>query len=132
MDLQLRKGLIPPHPLANFEKQNYYENEPIFNGVYSRDNFSMKIKSGAYMIYLDEYAVVGTHWIALYVSNNEITYLDSFDFEPVPQKIMHFIGQKNLKAKIFRMQADNSITCGYFCTKIIEFMLAGESLIQQQ
>ena len=31
-----------------------------------------KLKDGAYVINLDEYADVGTHWIALYVSNNEI------------------------------------------------------------
>ena len=131
MDLQLRKGLILPHPLTNFEKQKYHENEPIFNSLYSRDNFPIKIKNGAYLINLDEYAVVGTQWIALYVSNNEIIYFDSFRFEPVPQKIMNFIGQKNIKAKLFRIQADNSIMSGYFCIKFIEFMLAGEIFIQQ-
>ena len=30
--------LIPPHPLTNLEMQKYYQNEPRFNGVYSRDN----------------------------------------------------------------------------------------------
>ena len=44
---------IPPHPLTNFEIQKFYENEPRFNGVYSRDNLS-KIKDGAYIINLDE------------------------------------------------------------------------------
>ena len=34
-----------PHPLANFEMQKYYENEPKFNGVYSRNNLS-KIRDG--------------------------------------------------------------------------------------
>ena len=27
---------MAPHPLTNFEIQNYYQNEPRFNGVYSR------------------------------------------------------------------------------------------------
>ena len=40
--------LIPPHPLTNFEIQKYYQNEPRFNGVYSRDNLP-KIKDGAYI-----------------------------------------------------------------------------------
>ena len=31
---------MPPHPLTNFEIQKYYENEPKFNGVYSRNNLS--------------------------------------------------------------------------------------------
>ena len=64
---------MPPHHLTNFKIKVYYENEPIFNGVYSRDNLPETIKNGAYVINLDEYAEVGTHWIALYVENNEIT-----------------------------------------------------------
>ena len=56
--------LIPPHPLINFEIQKYYKNEPRFNGVYSRDNLP-KIKDGAYVINLDEYSDIETHWVAL-------------------------------------------------------------------
>ena len=55
-----------PHPLTNFEIQHYYKNEPRFNGVFSRNNLLKKIKDGAYMINLGEYADVGTHWIALF------------------------------------------------------------------
>ena len=54
-----------PHPLTNFETQKYYQNEPRFDGVYSRDNLpersSTKIKNGAYVINLDEYSDIGTH-----------------------------------------------------------------------
>ena len=50
------------------------------------------MKNGAYVINLDEYADVGTHWIALYVSNNKVIYFDSFGVEHVPKEIMHFIG----------------------------------------
>ena len=45
---------MPPHLLSNFVIQKKYQNEPEFNGVYSRDN-SSKIKDGAYLINLDEY-----------------------------------------------------------------------------
>ena len=55
-----------PHPLTNFEIQKHYENEPKFNGVFSRDNLPKKIRDGAYIIDLDEYADVGTHWIPFY------------------------------------------------------------------
>ena len=55
-----------PHPLTNFEIQKYYQNEPRFNGVYSRDN-SPKINDGAHVINLDEYSDIGTHWVALYL-----------------------------------------------------------------
>ena len=61
------KALIPPHPLTNFEIKEYYKNEPRFNGVYSRYNLPKIIKHGAYVKNLNEYADVGTHWIALYL-----------------------------------------------------------------
>ena len=59
----------------------------ITKGVYSRDDLPNTIKNGAYVINLDEYADVGTHWIALYVKNNEITYFDSLGVEHVPKQI---------------------------------------------
>ena len=59
--------LIPPHSLANFEIQKYYKNEARFNGVFSRKNLPKKIKDEAYVINLDEYAHVGTHWIAFFL-----------------------------------------------------------------
>ena len=89
MVLQLKKALISPstHPLTNFEIQKYYEDEPKFNGVYSRDNLPKRIKDAAYVKNLDEYADVGTHWVTLYVKNNEVIYLDSFGAEHVLKKL---------------------------------------------
>ena len=70
------------HPLTNFEIQKYYENEPEHNRVYSRDNLpersSTEIKDEACIIKVDEYSVIGTYWVALYIKNNNITYFDSF------------------------------------------------------
>ena len=117
-----------PLPLTNFEMQTCYENEPRFNGVYSRNNLPKKIKGGAYVINLDEYADVGTHWIALFCNRNEIVYFDSFGVEYVPKEIKEFIGKKNIKANIFRVQENNSIMCGYFCIGFIDFILAGKKL----
>ena len=77
---------MPPHPLTNFDKQKYYQNEPILNDVYSRDNL-LKMKDGAYVINLDEYSDIGTHWIALYVQTNDVTYFDSFGVEHIPEEI---------------------------------------------
>ena len=51
---------MPSHPLTNFEIRKYYQNEPRFNGDYSRDNLP-KIKHGADVINLDEYSDLGTH-----------------------------------------------------------------------
>ena len=120
--------LMLPHPLTNFEIQKYYKNEPRFNGVFSRNNLPKKIKDGAYVINLDEYADVGTHWIALFCNRNEIVYFDSFGAEHVPEKIKKFVGNKNIKANIFRVQANNSVMCGYFCIEFTDFMLAGKTL----
>ena len=110
--------LMPPHPLTNFEIQKYYQNEPRFNGVYSRDNLPKKIKDGTYIISLDEYADVGTHWIAL-LCKSEIVYFDSFGVEHVPEEIKKFVGNKNIIANIFRVQANNSIMRGHFCIGFI-------------
>ena len=85
-------------------------------------------KNGAYVINLDEYADVGTHLIALYVKNNEIIYFDSFGVEHDPKEIMHFIGNKSIKANIFIIQADNSVMCGYLCIGFIDSMFANKTL----
>ena len=89
---------MAPHPLTDFEIQKYYQNEPRFNDVYSRDNSpersSVEIKDGTYVINLDEYSDIGTHWIALYVQNNDVTYFDSFGVEHIPKEIKTFIGNK--------------------------------------
>ena len=69
---------MSPHSLTNFEIQKYYQNEPKFNGVDSRNDL-FKIKDGAYIINLDEYESIGTHWIALYVNAENVTYIDSFE-----------------------------------------------------
>ena len=69
---------MKPHPLINFEIQKYYENEPRFNGVYSRDNLLNKIKDGVYVINLNEYEDICTNWIALFCNKDEIVYFDSF------------------------------------------------------
>ena len=112
--------LIPFHPLTNFEIREYYKNERRFNGVCSRDNLTTNIKKGAYVINLDEYEDTGTHWIALYVKNKKVVYFDSFGVEHVPKEIIQFIKNKDIIANIFRLQAYDSIMCGYFCIKFID------------
>ena len=89
--------LIPPHPLTNFEIQKYYKNKPRFNGVFSRNNFPKKIKNGAYVINLDEYADVGTHWISLICNRHETVHFDSFGVEHILEEIKEFIRNKNME-----------------------------------
>ena len=128
---------LPPHSLINFEIQEYYQNEPRFNGVFSRDNLSNTIKNGAYVIKLDEYHDIGTHWVALYVNNKIVTYFDSFGVEHIPKEIIKFIvptsfglgsRRKKIITNIYKTQAYDSIMCGYFCIGFINFMFNGKSL----
>ena len=117
-----------PHSLINFEREQYYQNEPRFNGVCSRDNLQDKTKNRVYVINVDEYADSGTRWIALHALNNNFTYFDSFGVEHVPKQIKIFIDKSIVVANIFRIQAYDSIMCGYFCIGFIDFMLAGKTL----
>ena len=132
--------MTPPHPLTNFEIQGYYQTEPRFNGVFSRDKVPNALKNGAsetsrakrgersYLINLDEYRDIATHWVALYVNNNTATYFDSFGVEHIPKEIIKFIGNKKITTNIYRIQAYDSIMCGYFCIGFINFMFNGNSL----
>ena len=145
-----------PHPLTNFEIQEYYQNESRFNGVFSRDNLpknnnnnnnnnknnnsinNNNIENGAYVINLDEYRDIGTHWVALYVNNKTITCFDSFGVEHIPKEIIKLIGNeqsssakarnKKIITNIFRIQAYDLIMCAYFCIGFINFMFNGKSL----
>ena len=76
---------MPLYPLTNFEIQKYYQNKPRFNGVYSTDNLP-RIKDRAYVINLDEYFNIGTHWTALYVLNKNDNF-DSFGVGHIPNEI---------------------------------------------
>ena len=78
---------MPFHPLTNIEINEYYKNEPRFNGVYSRNTLSKTIKKGAYVINLDEYPNIGTYWIALFVKSKYTVYFDSRGVEHIPKEI---------------------------------------------
>ena len=106
---------------------------------------SKNLKNGAFVINHDEYADVGSHWIALYISNNDVIYLGSNALDYFSKSAKKFIGNKNIQANIFRIQtknvitvmqknifriqAKNSIMCSYFCIWFIDFMLAGKTVI---
>ena len=123
--------LIPPHHLTNLYRNIIKMNQDLME-FFVEIIYLKKIKDGAYIINLDQYANVGTHWIALFCKKNEIVYFDSFGAEYIPNEIKEFIkkfpGSKNIETKIFRVQEDNSIMCGYFCIEFIDFMLAGTKL----
>ena len=122
-------SLLPFHPLTNIEISEYYKNEPRFNCVCSRNNLPNKIKKGAYIINLDKYENTGTNWVSLFVKANKVIYFDSFGIEHIPEEIDKFIGNKKIKASIFRIQAYDSIMYGYFCIEFINYILKGKTLL---
>ena len=75
---------------------------------------------------LDEYSDIATHWVPLYVQNdnNTVIYFNSFGVEHIPKETKTFIKKKNIKTNIFRIQAYDSIVCGYFYIGFIDFILA--------
>ena len=87
---------MPPHPLINFERRKYYQNEPRFKGVFWSDNLPKKTKNCTYVINLDEYADAVTHCIDLFCKRSEIVYFDSFGAEHFEEFIKEFKELKNL------------------------------------
>ena len=88
------------------------------------------------IINLDEYSDIGAHWVALWVNNdnNNVTFFDSLGVEHIPKEIRVLINNddsnsnNNIETNIFRIQAYDSIMCGYFCIGFIDFMLADKKL----
>ena len=95
---------MPPHPLTSFEIQNYYQNEPKFIGVYSRNNLP-KMKEGSYVINIDKFKSIGTHWIALYANGNNgsnlmVQYISiALQLNILQKEILKIIGSKNIITK---------------------------------
>ena len=69
----------------------------------------------AYVVNLDGYESVGSHWIALDVNGDNVTYFDGFGLEYISKEIDKFIGNKNITTNIYKTQANVLIMCGYFC-----------------
>lgn len=99
----------------------YFDSDKRFDGVFSRDNLNIFNKDGAYIINLDKYDNIGTHWVAIYLKNDNVTYFDSFGIEYIPKEITKLINDKSIKSNIFRIQSLNSILCGYFYIGFIEY-----------
>ena len=81
------------------------------------------------MINTDEYSDIGNHWITLYVNAETITYFDSFGVEHIPKEVKKFVKRSidkfTIITNIFRIQAYDSVMCGYICIRQIDFMFKG-------
>ena len=90
---------------------------------------SQKLEKGAYAINLDEYTNIGIHWIVLFFKPKYTIYFDSFVIEHISKEIKKIIGNKDIKANIFRLQAYDSIMWLYFCIEFINYMLRSKTLL---
>ena len=88
--------------------QKYYQKTSKSNGVRSSYNLP-KTRDGVCIKNLVENKSIRTHWIALYVNSENVIYFDSTGLKHIPKKIRKFIGNKNIKTSIYRMQAFDSI-----------------------
>ena len=110
------------------------KSETKFNGAYSRNNLP-KIMYWRYVINVDEYKSIETHWIAFYVNCNSrrvsynAIYLDSSEAEHIPEENKNFIENKNIIRNIFRIQDYSFIMCRYFCIGIVDFKLKSKRLL---
>ena len=107
--------------MINFETKKYYWSAPKSKSIYLQNILANTIKDGACVVNLDEYKSIGTYEIAFYVNGNNVIYFDSFGVEHIPKESKRFIGNKNIITNIFRIQAHNSIKCGYFCTGFVDW-----------
>ena len=62
------------------------------------------------------------------VLNNNRTCFASFGVEYIPKEVKTFIDKVLVVANIFKIQACDSIMCGYFCIRFIDFMMACKTL----
>ena len=58
----------------------------------------------------------------MYALNNNVTYPDSFSVQHIPKEIKKLVGNENIQTKVFRIQAFDSVMCGYFWIGFIDFM----------
>ena len=86
------------------------------------------MKGGAYVINLYQFNDFGTHWVALYVTDNNVTYFESFGFEHIPKDIKRFIKDINIISNISRTQVYDLIIYGDFHIGCIGFTLNSKSL----
>ena len=119
---------MQPHLLTNFETQNCCQKKLRFNGVYSRNNL-LKIKDRTYVINLDEYESVVAHWVACMRMVIMWHVLITLELNIFRKKLEKIIDNRNIETSVFRVQAYDSIMCGYFCIGFTYFMLRGKRLL---
>ena len=119
---------MPLPILSNIKTAKYFNYDPRFNGVFSRDNLP-RMKDGAYIINLNDKQSGVRRWVSFFIDRNIAVYFDSFGIDYIPQKVLRKIKDKSITHNIFRAQSDDSIMSEFYCIIFIEYMLAGKTLL---
>ena len=82
-----------------------------------------------YVIKRDDKKSKGTHWASLLIDRNTAAYFDSFGIEYIPQEVLNKIRDKSNTHKIFRIQDNNSIMCGFYCVAFMKYVFEGKTLL---
>ena len=106
----------------------YYKNEPRFNGVFSRNNLPEKIKDGAYIINLDDMQMLAHIGMLYFVTGIKMYISIVLVLNIFLKKLKSFVGNKNIRVNIFRVQPNDSVMCWDFWIGFIDFMLPGEKI----
>ena len=117
---------VPLHLLSNIEITKHFNYKPSFNAVFSKGKLS-RVKGRACVINVDDKQSKGTHRISLFIDRNTGEYFDSFGIEYILQEVLTKIKDKSITLKIFRKQDDDSVTCGIYCTALIEYIVSGKT-----
>ena len=114
------------HLLSNIEITKYFNYKPSFNAVFSKGT-SSRVKDRACVINVDGKQSKGTHRLSLCIDRNTGEYFDSFGIEYILQEELTKIKDKSITLKTFRKQDDDSVTCGIYCTALIEYIVSGKT-----
>ena len=90
--------------------------------------YQKKIKDGAYVINPGEYADIVRIGLLHFVAKMKLFILIALVLSIFRKKLKEFIGNKSIKANIFRIQANISVMRGYFCIGFLDFTVAGKKI----
>ena len=104
--------LVSLHSLCNIKITKSFHYEPRFNVFcfFSRDNLPRKTRWSVCRVSKEK------HWVSLFIDKNTAVYFDSFGNEYIPQEVLHKIKDKSINHNIFRIQSNDLIMCGFYCT----------------
>ena len=102
MDVRQIRDIVQRH-------DNLREN---VRGVFARDQLPMNLPPGGYILNTDDSNGRGIHWIALWVLEDSMEFMDSFGHRP---EYYGWSFTLPVLVNTKQIQSNDAITCGPFC-----------------